>query len=146
MNRAGNNSASRQTGATLIEVVLAIGILSIVSLAIWGGLTEGQQRTNASRNLAEMAQIQNYLYSQVEGGTNTVTNLPSTTYYFDDEGFNVSSSSPVWAYSARMNLVTVTNSVAIPSGSADTNLLSVSIQVNARSGASKTNYLYFVHP
>jgi len=133
-------------GTTLIEAVLAIGVLSIISLGIYAGLSVGQQRTNDFRNLTEMAQIQDYLYSQIEGGTNTVANLPSTTYYFDDEGLALPSGATSFAYSAQTSLASSGSGVALPNGSANTNLASVRIVVTARSGASKTNYLYFVYP
>jgi len=135
-------------GATLVEAVLAIGVLSIVSLGIWGGLSVGLQRTNALKNLTEMAQIRDYLFSQVEGGTNTVTNLPASNYFFDDEGLMLTSNTNAWAYQAQMFLVSSTSPVIVPntSGVYNTNLLSVCIQVTARSGVSKTNYQYFAHP
>jgi len=133
-------------GTTLIEAVLAIGVLSIISLGIYAGLTVGQQRTNDYRNLTEMAQIQDYLYSGLEAGTNSITNLLATTYYFDDEGLALSSGSGAWAYSAQMSLVSSSSGVALPNGAANTNLASVRIEVTAHSGATKTNYLYFVNP
>ena len=133
-------------GGTLIEVVLAIGVLSIISLGIWGGLSVGMQRTNDLRNLTQTAQIRDYLLSQIQGGTNTITNLPSSTYYFDDEGLSLPNSSGAWAYSAQMNLVSATTPVALPNGSANTNLMSVRILLQPRSSAPKTSYYYFVHP
>ena len=133
-------------GSTLVEVVLAIGVLAIGSIFIWEGLTTGVERTSDLRNITQTAQIRDYLLTVIEGGTNSVATLTGTTYYFDNEGLRVAGSSNSWAYLATVGLASGTTPVAIPNAPSNTNLLAVKIQVQPRTGTPNTTYHYFVTP
>jgi uncharacterized protein (TIGR02598 family) len=85
---------SQAHGFSLIEVAIALGIVSFVLIPIIGLLPMGLATIQASENQTVMAGIAQQIRGQLQEITfSSVATLPQTTYYYTNEGVPTASSS-----------------------------------------------------
>jgi uncharacterized protein (TIGR02598 family) len=92
-------------GFSLVEVVLALGVMSFAMVAILGmiplGLTTLRESMDASAKTAIMQTIQN------DANSSDRTTLVSSIRYFDESGQSVSSNANNWYYRVKTALVPI---------------------------------------
>jgi len=128
---------------SLVEVVLALSIMSFACVTLIGLLATGLFSVHRATTETVQAQIVQAVINNAQ--VHTYTTPYSTNLYFDDEGTSLKSTD-TWLYAA-----TVTNQVAnVPNGvsfsyaTADAQLLQV--QVVSKASPTSTNTFYLIWP
>lgn len=108
----------RRSGFSLVEVVIAIGLVGFALLAIVGSLPVGiqsmqdsmQQQARAAITQQLRADLQQIPFSSSQSGTAgyNIEELKSTTWFYTSEGMKTEKGSAEAFYSATFELVTAT--------------------------------------
>ena len=133
------NKKEISAGFSLIEVVIAIGIIAFAFIAIIGLIPTGLSSIKGSMQTSVMSRIAQKVISDAEQSDfTTLAGLMSSTNYFDVEGNPLpsSSNSLYWA-----NLTTLSNAV-LPGSPTNSNLYQITISVAYNpSGIAVTNWV-----
>ena len=129
----------RRNGFSLVEVTIALGLISFALISILGLIPTGLSTLRQSMNQTVEAQIVRTIGAQAV--LTSYTNLAMSGAYFDDEGL------PVAAASGACYIVNVTKANSVFPGSTNANALASSltalnIQIVAKpnpAAAGKTN-------
>lgn len=123
-------------GFTLIEVTLALGVISFAFIGLLGLLPAGMQSFRSTMDISVRSQIVQRISSDaMQTDFDTLVGTPSTTRYFDDQGTEVNSSQSVdlshrpYVYQVR---VTVTGTTSLPAATGlkiNVNLATVEIEI-----------------
>lgn len=94
-----------QKGFTLVETVLAVGIVAFAFVGIAGLLPCGMQSFRRAMDNTMQAQMtQNIVAQASQKAFSDLSKLDGQDFYFDDNGDTVDSSSPLRTYTARVKL------------------------------------------
>jgi uncharacterized protein (TIGR02598 family) len=135
---------SSRRGFSLVEVVIAIGVVAFAFIAILGLLPSGLSTFKSTINKTVSSQIAQRIFNDLEVsdfGDLTSGNF-TVTRYFDEQGNELTSSNAVnciyWANITLSNAVSSTNSTTFL-GNTSTNLLSVEVLVAYNPAGAITN-------
>jgi uncharacterized protein (TIGR02598 family) len=146
--RLKRNPRSRFAGFSLVEVVLAIGIISFAFVAVVGVLPVGVQVSRQAINTTIEAQIAQQLTTQaLQADYSSLPAMASDSvanpFYFDDQGNAVTASEPGdipkdAIYAAAFDISTTT---ALPAGVSTSRLATVKVCIlNMKANRTSENY------
>jgi len=146
MNTRFKNSIRGLCAFTLVETVLAIGIVSFAFVAIMGMLPCGLQVFRKAMDTSMEGQMVQHIVGRISQTPYAeIARYQGSSFWFDDAGNFVSEQSPECIYSASIG---ITAQPVLPGsgGAADGGLTGVTITFRrmgeAASGASKTFVTY----
>jgi uncharacterized protein (TIGR02598 family) len=136
---------TKKKGFTLIEVVLALGIVSVALLSTMGLMAVGLTTFHGATDRTIQAQITQRVVGAVrQTDFSRLSQLNDSTFYYDDQGLEVTDASAITAkryvYSAK---ISVTNSTIIPSTLSAASQYLATISVNIASISSPQSPLLF---
>jgi uncharacterized protein (TIGR02598 family) len=137
------SKTKRREAFSLIEVVLALGVITFACVILLGLLSLGLVTvTHAVSNTVE-AQIVQAVINNSE--VQTYTNAFQATNYFNNEGTAVSQTDPTMVYTAKINGIPLTNSTSAPTYAYATNSASMlQVSVINRTTPNVTNVFSLV--
>jgi uncharacterized protein (TIGR02598 family) len=122
---------------TLVEVVLAMGVVSFAMISMLGLLTAGLVTFHDAINATTEAEITQQLANQLElANYSSITNSGVSNYYFTMEGIPTNAASAVY-----LATVSAPAKLTVPGGSATypTNTLTFVISIWSKSSPQVTN-------
>lgn len=134
------NRAANQAAFSLVEVTLAIGIVAIAIIPVFGliptGLNAFHQAIDASvgsqiaQRIINDAQQTDFktLIKNASGETQT-TPFPQSTRHFDDQGNEVKDTDPAAASAIYQALTVITPISSMPQADGNPNIATVSVQI-----------------
>jgi uncharacterized protein (TIGR02598 family) len=127
-------SGHSRKGFSLVETVIALGIMGLAVTALLGLLPHGMEVSKKAADAGAMARIIDTVSTELSQlSTENLTALPAIQrLLFDNEGMLLltSSSTSLVSYVAEVTKPTNTNGlVALPGGTADPNLLCFVVKV-----------------
>jgi uncharacterized protein (TIGR02598 family) len=131
---------------SLVEVVLALGVISFACLALLGLMATALQTFRQAINATVQAQITQAVINGSE--VQSYNSAYSTTNYFSDEGTVVAQGDPEQLYTATVNAISTGLPLASGSSSTTATSVAVGLQVHvfSKSNPSVTNVFYLVWP
>ena len=116
---------ANRRGFSLIEMILAIGVVAFAFVALMGLLPVGLNTFGAALDTSVRSQIvQRFVSDAEQTDFDTLQNQPAVLRYFDDEGSEKDKSLSV--YTASM---TVKPTTALPKTAVSSNLVTLSIKI-----------------
>jgi len=135
-------NAGFSPGFSLIEVVMAIGVVAFALVALLGLLPTGLKTFKSTMNTAVGSQIAERVFNDMQ--VTDWTNLVSTNRYYDEQGSELSNSNALnCIYWVQVNIVTNsttgTNSTTFM-GNTSVNLYTISVLIANNPGHSTTAF------
>ena len=123
----------RGRGFTLVEVTVALGIVSFALLGLVGLLPVGLQTFKSAMDTSVRSQIVQRVFTDVtETDFDTLMSTPPPDRYFDDQGNEVAQQFSV--YQAHLQITGSTALPAVSSPTPNANLATVEIQIASNPG------------
>jgi len=122
---------------TLVEVVLAMGVVSFAMISMMGLLTMGLKTYHDAINATTESEITQQLANQLElAKYSSISTSTTSNYYFTQEGISTNAANAI--YSATVSAPAKLN---VPGGSASfpTNTLTFIISISSKSSPQVTN-------
>lgn len=123
-------------GFSLVEVVMALGIISFAFISLLGMLPLGLGTFRSAMDTSLSSHILQQISSQVQATDfDDLAELADTSFAFDDQGNKVSDSSPSTIYNVRIVLVQSGSQTQteLP-GAISANLATLSVQIASNPG------------
>lgn len=128
----------QRQGFSLVEVVLAMGILVFCLVALLGLIPMGLQSFRSAMTMTVEAQIAQSVSSDIQltdfSNLQTMLN-PAAKYYFDDQGMAVDASSSNLIYTATVTLENLDSPANLP----DDVIRNVRIEITNKTAPNKKN-------
>jgi uncharacterized protein (TIGR02598 family) len=107
---------SRNAGFSLVEVTLALGIAALGIIAVLGLMPQGLEMSRQTGEIAAQRQITEQVTRDLEQRKWLDLLAGANKLYFDDQGVEVTSSSPVITFVVEVVTEDLTSGVHLPNG------------------------------
>ena len=126
----GDYARRRSSGFSLVEIVIAVGVVSFALIALLGLLPAGLKTFKGTMNMAVGSQIAQRVFNDIQ--VSDWSTIGATNRFFDEQGNELTNSNAVnciyWVQVTTTNAATGTNSTRFMS-STSTNLMTVTVVV-----------------
>jgi uncharacterized protein (TIGR02598 family) len=133
-----------KSGFTLVEVVLALGIISFTLITMLGLLGNGLAAVHTSTNASIVSEIVQQIRTNLDKSTRAMLTSQSTatTNYFDNQGLLLASSGPAPAgtvYAGVLSAPTTPSASYFSGQGAAQQLYEVTVTINLMPGGNSTS-------